>query len=117
VLCRCQDNLVQALPQYETIRAKDVSAVVRLAQIAAPWQYNQNRLQGRLWLVQFLLRLGISRLFPVISPPAFFLLQNHQLSYEEIWNREQRGSRMLKVLSLIVVGGLLAGSVVARLHS
>jgi kynurenine 3-monooxygenase len=117
VLCRCQDNLAQALPQYETIRAKDVSAVVRLAQITAPWQYNQNRLQGRLWLAQFLLRLGISRLFPVISPPAFFLLQNHQLSYEEIWNREQRGSQMLKVLSLIVIGGLLAGSVVARLHS
>jgi kynurenine 3-monooxygenase len=116
VLCQCQDDLAQALPQYEAIRAKDVSAVVRLAQIAAPWQYNQNRLQGRLWLVQFLLRLGISRLFPAISPPAFFLLQNHQLSYEEIWNREQQSSQRLKVLSLIVIGGLTAGILVARLR-
>ncbi|MER3434230.1 MAG: FAD-binding monooxygenase [Leptolyngbya sp. ERB_1_1] len=110
-LCQSQDDLAQALPRYETIRARDASAVVRLAQIAAPWQYNQNRLRARLWMIQFLLRLSISRLFPVINPPAFFLLQNHQLSYQEIWNREQRGSQLFKALSIIVFSGLLAGGI------
>lgn len=110
VLCD-QDDLSQALPRYEAMRAMDVKAVVQLAQIAAPWQYNQNRLRGRLWAIQFFLRLGISRLLPAVSPPAFFLLQNHQLPYHEIWSREQRGSQILKVLSIILIIGLLASRV------
>ncbi len=81
ILCQTQDDLTQALPLYEAKRAMDVNAVVRLAQTAAPWQYNQNRWRGRLWAMQFFLRLGISRLIPTVNPPAFFLLQNYQLSY------------------------------------
>lgn len=113
VLSQSQDDLAQALPRYETIRSSDVRAVVRLAQIAAPWQYNQNRLRGRLWTIQFLLRLSISRLFPLIDPPAFFLLQNHRLSYQEVWNREQRGSQILKAIGVLVFGGLLTGGFLA----
>lgn len=112
VLCQSQGDLTQALPCYEAMRAMDVKAVVQLAQIAAPWQYNQNRLRGRLWAIQFFLRLGISRVFPAVSPPAFFLLQNHQLSYQEIWSREQRGSQILKVLSfLILIIGLFTSRI------
>lgn len=107
-LCQSQDNLAQALPQYETARSPDVEAVTRLAQIAAPWQYNQNRLRSRLWAIQVFLRFGISRLLPGVSPPAFFLLQNHQLSYAEIWQQEQQGSQGFKVVSLILISGLLA---------
>lgn len=112
VLCQNQDDLTQALPHYETLRSMDVNAVVRLAQTAAPWQYNQNRWRGRLWAIQVFLRLGISRLLPIVSPPAFFLLQNQQLSYQAIWQREQQGSQILKVLSLIVLSGLLASGIV-----
>ncbi|XGW00398.1 MAG: FAD-dependent oxidoreductase [Leptolyngbya sp. BL-A-14] len=106
-----QDDLAQALPHYEAIRLMDVKAVVRLAQTAAPWQYNQNRWQARLWGLQFFLRFGVSRLLPVVSPPAFFLLQNQQLSYQEIWQQEQQGSQRLKVLSLICISGLLLGGI------
>lgn len=111
ILCQSQDDLAQALPRYETARSPDVAAVARLAQIAAPWQYNQNRLQARLWALQVFLRLGMSRLFPIVSPPAFFLLQNHQLSYREIWHREQQGSQRFKVLSLVLLTGLLASGI------
>ena len=111
VLDQRQDDLAQALPQYEAIRLMDVKALVRLAQTAAPWQYNQNRWRGRLWLLQFFLRFGISRLLPAVSPPAFFLLQKQQLSYQEIWQQEQQGSQMLKVLGLILISGLLISGV------
>lgn len=102
-----QDDLTQALPHYEAMRALDVLALVRLAQTAAPWQYNQNRLRSRLWAIKFLIRFGISKLFPVFSPPAFLLLQNQQLSYREIWHQEQRGNQILKLLSVILISGFL----------
>lgn len=109
VLSQSHDDLTQALPQYERIRSPDTTALIRLAQTAAPWQYNQNRWRSRLWLVQFLLRSGISRLLPIVSPPAFFLIQDRRLSYHEIWAQEQRSQRILKVLG-IAIGccGLLA---------
>ncbi len=116
VLDRSQDDLTQALPLYEQMRSPDTTALVRIAQTAAPWQYNQNRWRSRLWLVQFFLRLGISRIFQIVSPPAFFLIQDRRLSYREIWEREQRGNHILKVLGTIalIAGGI--GVVDAIVH-
>ena len=108
VLSQSQDDLTQALPLYEQRRSPDTTALVRIAQTAAPWQYNQNRWRSRLWVVQFFLRLGISRILTIVSPPAFFLIQDRRLSYREIWEREQRGDLILKVLGAIA---LLAGGI------
>lgn len=107
VLAENEDNLARSLPRYEAVRSPDVDAVVRLAQVAAPWQYNQAPLRGWLWAIAFALRLGLSKFLPFISPPAFFLIQNHQLSYQEIWLRNQRTTRILSVMLLIVFTGLL----------
>lgn len=107
VLSQEQDNLARALPRYEALRAADVEAVVRLAQIAAPWQYNQAPLRGRLWLIGVLLRLGISRLLPFIDPPAFALIQNYELSYQQIWSKEQQTTRILSALTFLLGSGLL----------
>lgn len=108
VLEENQNNLERSLPQYEIVRSPDVSSVVRLAQIAAPWQYNQSPLRGRLWAIAFALRLGLSKVLPFISPPAFFLIQNHQLSYQEIWFRNQRTTKILSVMTAIAIAVLLA---------
>jgi 2-polyprenyl-6-methoxyphenol hydroxylase-like FAD-dependent oxidoreductase len=107
VLEENEDDLTQSLLRYEAVRSPDVYAVVRLAQVAAPWQYNQAPLRGRLWAIGFVIRLGLSKVLPWISPPAFFLIRNHQLSYQEIWLRNQRTRRILTVLSLIAFTGLL----------
>jgi kynurenine 3-monooxygenase len=58
VLAENGDDLARSLPHYEAVRSPDGAAVVRLAQMAAPWQYNQNRLRGRLWAIAFVLRWG-----------------------------------------------------------
>jgi 2-polyprenyl-6-methoxyphenol hydroxylase-like FAD-dependent oxidoreductase len=107
VLAENEDDLARSLPRYEAVRSPDVDAVVRLAQVAAPWQYNQAPLRGRLWAIAFFLRLGLSKLLPFISPPAFFLIQNHQLSYQEIWLKSQRTTQILSVMSSIAFAGLL----------
>jgi len=103
------DDLNRALPNYELERSPDVKALVRLAQVAFPWQYNQAPLRTGLWSINFFLRLLLNRLLPYIfSPPALFLIQNHQLSYQEIWSRVQRTTQTLFVLGLMLICGFLA---------
>ncbi|MFK0729624.1 MAG: FAD-dependent oxidoreductase [Gloeotrichia echinulata GP01] len=103
-LSRSDDNISQALPLYESLRFPDVKPLIRLAQTAFPWQYNQDRLGRWLWNINFFIRLILSRLLPYIfSPPAFFLIQNHQLSYQEIWLRVQRNTQRLYLLGLIII--------------
>ncbi|MBV9387867.1 MAG: FAD-dependent monooxygenase [Chroococcidiopsidaceae cyanobacterium CP_BM_ER_R8_30] len=108
-LSRSDDNLSDALPLYESLRFPDVKALVRLAQIAFPWQYNQAPLRRLLWNVNFFLRLLLNRLLPYFfSPPAFLLIQNYQLSYQEILVMAQRTTRILYVLGLMLACGFLA---------
>jgi len=105
-ISRSDDDLLRALPLYESLRLPDVKALIRLAQVAFPWQYNQAPLSKWLWSVNFFLRLLLSRLPYIFSPPAFFLIQNHQLSYQEILTRVRRTTNSLYVLGLILVCGL-----------
>ena len=107
-LAKSHDDLSSAMPLYETLRLTDVKSLVRLAQIAFPWQYNQDPWRGALWGVNFSVRLVLSRLLPfVFSPPAFFLIQNHQLSYKEILGKAQRTTQLLYTLGLLLLCGLL----------
>ncbi|MBD0344541.1 MAG: FAD-dependent monooxygenase, partial [Coleofasciculus sp. Co-bin14] len=109
VLSKSDDDLDRALPLYESERLPDVKALVRLAQVAFPWQYNQAPLRTALWSINFFLRLLLSRLLPyVFNPPAFFLIQNHQLSYQEILVKVQRTTQTLYVLGLMLLCGFLA---------
>ncbi|QSJ15912.1 FAD-dependent monooxygenase [Nostoc sp. UHCC 0702] len=107
-LSESDDDLDRALPLYESLRLADTEALVRLVQIGYPWQYNQAPLRSKLWNINFLIRLLLSRLLPFIfSPPAFFLIQNSQLSYKEIWVMVQRTTKSLYVLGFIVICGFL----------
>lgn len=102
------NNLTEALPLYESWRSEDVPALICLAQTAFPWQYNQDQFGRMLWSLNFFLRLFLNRLFPfVFSPPAFLLIQNHELDYEEIWRQAEQTSLNLKLFGLTLIGLLL----------
>ncbi|NMF61621.1 FAD-dependent oxidoreductase [Brasilonema octagenarum] len=108
-LSKNDDDISGALPLYESLRFADVKALIRLAQIAFPWQYNQAPLRTKLWNVNTLLRFLLNRLLPqIFSPPAFFLIRNYQLSYQEILVKAQRTTQILYILGLIVISGFLA---------
>ena len=108
-LSKSNSNLSVALPLYESWRFPDVTALVRLAQIAFPWQYNQAPFRKSLWNINFFFRLLLSRLLPYIfSRPAFLLIQNHELSYEEILGKAQRTTQNILVLGLLLICGFLA---------
>jgi len=108
-LSQTNDIISDALPLYQSWRSPDLKPLTRLAQTAFPWQYNQDILRKRLWMINFLIRFLLSRGLPFIfSPPAFILIQNHQLSYREIWNKAEKTSKVLYLLlGLILVGSLL----------
>jgi kynurenine 3-monooxygenase len=107
-LSQSNDDLSQALALYESLRSPDTKALVRLAQTAFPWQYNQAPLRKKLWSINFFIRLILSRLLPFIfSPPAFFLIQNYKLSYSEILSMSQKTTQILYLLGFLLIGGLL----------
>lgn len=103
------NDLSGALPLYESWRYEDVKALVRLAQIAYPWQYNQAPLRNRLWRVNARLRLHLSKLLPqIFSPLAFSMISNHQLSYREILSKAQRTTAIIYIFCLLLAIALLA---------
>ncbi|MGB6298920.1 MAG: NAD(P)/FAD-dependent oxidoreductase [Rivularia sp. (in: cyanobacteria)] len=102
------DNFAEALPLYESLRLPDTKALIRLMQVGYPWQYNQAPIRKKLWSINFLLRLSLSKVLPfLITPPAFFLIQNHQLSYREILTKADRTTRILYGIMVIILLGLL----------
>jgi kynurenine 3-monooxygenase len=117
VLAEEEDDLSRALPRYEAVRSPDVDAVVRLAQVAAPWQYNQDPLRAKLWAIAFAIRLGLSKVLPFIHPPAFFLLQDHKMSYQEVWRKHQSTERLLTGITWISFAGLLGFLVLRTGHN
>ena len=106
-LSETNNNLIEALPLYESSRIADTKALIRLMQIGYPWQYNQAPNRKKLWSINFLLRLSLSKLLPFLfSPPAFFLIQNHQLSYKEILDKSERTTRIFYIILVMIFLGL-----------
>ena len=101
---KSNNNLSQALPLYESLRLPDTKALIRLMQVGYPWQYNQAPISKKFWTINFLLRLTLSKILPFLfSPPAFFLVQNHQLSYKEILTKVERTTRVLYVIIVMLL--------------
>jgi len=104
ILAENCDDIDRSLPSYQDIRQPDIQALVRLVQISYPWQYNQDPLQNKIWGVNFLIRLGLSRLLPFIfSPHSIMLIQNHELSYSEILAKSNRTTQLLSILGGAIV--------------
>ena len=108
-LTQTNDIISDALPLFESLRSPDMKPLIRLVQTAYPWQYNQDILGKRLWRINFFIRLLLSKILPFIfAPPAFMLIQNHQLSYREIWRIAQRTTIFIFVLGIVIVLGAMA---------
>ncbi len=108
-LAQTNDIISDALPLFESLRSPDMNPLIRLSQTAFPWQYNQDILGKRLWSINFFIRLLLSRILPFIfAPPAFIMIQNHKLSYREIWSMAQRTTIYIYVLGMLLILGIFA---------
>ncbi|NES05268.1 MAG: FAD-dependent monooxygenase [Okeania sp. SIO2F4] len=103
------NNIISdSLPLFEYLRSPDIKPLIRLAQTVFPWQYNQNIVGKRLWSINFFMRLFLSKILPFIFAPAVILIQNHKLSYREIWSMAQRTTIYIYVLGMVLIFGSLA---------
>ncbi|KAM3105484.1 hypothetical protein ACJ2PR_34720, partial [Phormidesmis sp. 146-33] len=64
-------------------------------------------LRTKLWFMGSVIRLGLSKLLPFVSPPIAFSVRNPQYSYRELWLGEQRTSRILSATSWLGLIGFL----------
>jgi kynurenine 3-monooxygenase len=80
---------------------------VRLAQIGFPWQYNQDSVGKFFWTLNFFLRMILNRLLPFMcSPPAFLMIQDHQLQYQEILAKANRSTQIIYLMGLLAIAGI-----------
>ena len=100
------DALKEALPLLEKKRMPEIKALCRLMQFGFPYQYNQKPIMSKLFYSNFALRIGLNKILPkVFSKPAFFLIQDHKLSYTDILRRAHRTTaRICGILFLCTFG-------------
>jgi 2-polyprenyl-6-methoxyphenol hydroxylase-like FAD-dependent oxidoreductase len=107
-LLSANGDIYSALPLYENMRSKEIAALCKLMTFAYPYQYNQSPIKSKLYLLNFSIRLFFNKLFPrVFAAPAFFLVQNHKLSYTDIMKKVNSTSKLLLLLSMAITGTLL----------
>ena len=104
VLSQTDDDITQALSKYEEKRHPDFYPLIKLVQTAFPWQYNQDTFRRQLWNINFFIRLSLNRILPFIfSPPAFIMIQNHELNYTTIWQKSQQTTFRLWGLIFLIL--------------
>lgn len=89
------NHLGQACQQYEAQRVPESAALVKLVQTVHPYQYGQNPLRLKLWIVRFALQLLMHKVsFGWVEMPGFMLSQRHKMPFTEMLQRFKRGTRM-----------------------
>jgi 2-polyprenyl-6-methoxyphenol hydroxylase-like FAD-dependent oxidoreductase len=111
VLGRCLDSytgpkqLSMALAEFQRQRLADIKSLCALVSFAYPYQYNQDMFRKNLYLLNFALRMALSRVLPaVFDPPATLMVGDVGLTYSEVLRRAHRTTLRLKLL----VAGLVA---------
>ena len=103
IVCIFDNNIEKGLKLYEDRRAPEVAALTKMMVFGYPYQYNHMPFKNKLFLMNFAIRLVLSKALPwIIAPPAFLQLQTHTNSYSTIVARARRTT----ILMTATVGGL-----------
>lgn len=102
------DSIPALLRRYEAARDDDVWALMRIAQVASPYQYRQSIWSFRLQLANFLLRTVLAKALPVVFQPPLVLLNFLNEPYSEILRRADSTTfRLMAVLAFVLMLPLL----------
>lgn len=99
---------VRVADAYDAARRGDVTALLRMMQTGAPYQYGQNKLRQALWGMEILMRVKLSNAMPAHCAPPIFTAINSRKSYSEIWRLEQATKRGILGVALAVAAAVLA---------
>ena len=104
----CGNDWTRALPLYEELRAPQSRAICELIPIGFPQQYGHRPMRKSIKLLWMGMRLGLSKALPwLISPPVFFMCQDATLDFSQVWEKDKRTARIIKGLSLTMIGAAL----------
>lgn len=110
VLCRHLDaadaagkDLAHALASFEEERDEDVSALMRLQKVGAPYQYGQSKAGALLWFVNQKLRLTLADLAPAVFHQQIFSSINSDQRYSEILMQADATTRRIWILVSIIL--------------
>ena len=107
-----ETSLGSALDAYQARRAPEAKALVRLARVGAPYQYQQaSRMltfRRYLWTLNILLRIVLNKLTRGLTPqPAVMQMMDAQLSFGTIMRRADRLTAALWTVTVATLGLLL----------
>ncbi|MEM6937748.1 MAG: NAD(P)/FAD-dependent oxidoreductase [Pseudomonadota bacterium] len=107
------DETAKASANYAEARVPESEALVQLVRRVHPYQYNQDPLRLKLWMMRFVFQLGLHKLSRgLVEMPGFMLSQKHLMPFTEMRRRFQRGNNTVMALGLavgLVLGRLLLG--------
>ncbi|GIM05872.1 hypothetical protein Vretimale_10287, partial [Volvox reticuliferus] len=93
-------DVARALPLYEARQAPEAAAIADIMRVGAPYQYRQSKIGTLLWMANFLLRMRLSQLAPLVfSSQVAIILAQTTLSYTEIWKRGLETTRRIWALA------------------
>ena len=74
----------------------EVRALIKIMQFAFPYQYNQKPLIAKIFFANFAVRILLNKLLPkFFNKPAFYLIQDHTISYTEILKKSHSTTKRL----------------------
>lgn len=102
------NQLGDACRQYEAERIAQSAALVKLVQQVHPYQYGQDPLRLKLWMMGFLLQLSLHKISRgLVEMPGFMLSQKHRMPFTEILTRFRRGRRTVYGIgAALLLGGV-----------
>jgi len=107
-LDECNGDWSRALPQYEESRAIQSRAICELIPIGFPEQYNHMPMRKSIKLLGVGMRVALSKAIPsLFSPPVFFMCQDVNLDYSQVWEKAKRTTRNLIVLGFAMIVAML----------
>jgi len=101
------DDPVTAGHIFEQKRLPEAKAICRLQQFAYPLQYNQKPQKKKLFVLNLILRMSLSKIAPFLfSPSASMMVQDHSISYSEILKRSHQTTN-----NIIMSTGIISATV------
>ena len=99
----------KALVSIERKRMPEIKALIDIMSFGFPYQYNQKPIMTKLFYLNFAFRLLLNKVLPrVFNKPAFFMIQDHTLSYTEVLKKCNTTTRRIKLLLVTALSYLVS---------
>lgn len=113
--CEQDCHLREILQLYERRRDDDTSALMKIAQVAAPYQYGQNKFRLQLYGLNVMTRRALADVFPGLMYPALISMVAEDSSYRDMLRKAERTTVLLSVGVALGIGSVVTAIMASRM--